>query len=117
MKCASSAEADVFVQAVTLFIAVISPIARRCDLHDRFLLRAATTAFATRLWAIQVKRVIRERPHTDTYPAKIFCSFPAKSLFRSTIICTFVAANDVDKELLMFTQIAENFKLLYVTYS
>jgi len=38
-------------------------------------------------------------------------------LFRSTIICTFVAANEVDKELLMFTQIAENFKLLYVTYS
>ena len=33
MKCASSAEADVFVQAVALCIAVTSPTARRCDLH------------------------------------------------------------------------------------
>ena len=34
MKCASSAEADVFVQTVALFIAVIPQIARRCDLPD-----------------------------------------------------------------------------------
>jgi len=47
MKCASSAEADVFDQAVALFIAVISPIARKCDLPVWLLLRAATIAFAT----------------------------------------------------------------------
>ncbi|MBQ6767120.1 MAG: hypothetical protein IJP75_06170 [Bacteroidaceae bacterium] len=32
MKCAASAESDVFVQAVALFIAVIPQIARRCHL-------------------------------------------------------------------------------------
>ena len=47
MKCASSAEADVFVQAVALFIAVTSPIARRCDQPVWLLLRAATIAFVT----------------------------------------------------------------------
>jgi len=33
------------------------------------------------------------------------------------IICNFVPAIEVDKELLMYTQITENFKLLYVTNS
>ena len=47
MKCASSAEADVFVQAVALCIAVTSPTVRRCDLPVWLLLRAATIAFAT----------------------------------------------------------------------
>ena len=54
MKCASSAEADVFAQAVALFIAVISPIARRCDQPIWLLLRAATLAFATKPLVIQV---------------------------------------------------------------
>ena len=53
MKCASSAEADVFVQAVALFIAVISQTARRCDLPVWLLLRAATIAFATKPLVIQ----------------------------------------------------------------
>ena len=53
MKCASSADADVFVQAVALFIVVISPIARRCDLPVWLLLRAATIAFATKPLVIQ----------------------------------------------------------------
>ena len=53
MKCASSAETDVFVQTVALFIAVISPIARRCDLPVWLLLRAATIAFVTKSLVIQ----------------------------------------------------------------
>ena len=53
MKCASSAETDVFIQAVALFIAVISLIARRCDLPVWLLLRAATIAFATKPLVIQ----------------------------------------------------------------
>ena len=61
MKCAASAESDVFDQAVALFIAVIPQIVRRCHLLVGWLLRAATIAFTTRLWAIQTKRVIRER--------------------------------------------------------
>ena len=60
MKCASSAEADVFVQTVALFIAVTSQIARRCNLPVWLLLRATTLAFATMPWAIQAKHVIRE---------------------------------------------------------
>lgn len=47
MKCAASAESDVFVQAVALFIAVIPQTARRCDLLVWLLLRAATIAFTT----------------------------------------------------------------------
>ena len=47
MKCAASAESDAVVQAVVLFIAVIPQIARRCDLLDWLLLRAATIAFTT----------------------------------------------------------------------
>ena len=53
MKCASSAEADVFVQAVAFFIAVISPTVRRCDLPVWLLLRTATIAFATKPLVIQ----------------------------------------------------------------
>jgi len=56
MKCASSAEADVSDQAVALFIAVTSPIARRCNLPVWLLLRAATIAFVTSYWAIQTKK-------------------------------------------------------------
>lgn len=55
MKCAASAESDVFDQAVALFIAVIPQIARRCDLLVWLLLRAAIIAFTTRLWANQSK--------------------------------------------------------------
>ncbi len=55
MKCASSAEADVFVQTVALFIAVTSQIARRCNLPVWLLLRAATIAFATKLLANLIK--------------------------------------------------------------
>ena len=36
MKCASSAETDMFVQAVALCIAVTSPTVRRCDLPGYF---------------------------------------------------------------------------------
>ena len=61
MKCAASAESDVFDQAVALFIAVIPQIVRRCDLLVWLLLRAATIAFTTRLWANSDKGVIRER--------------------------------------------------------
>ena len=61
MKCASSAEADVFVQTVALFIVVTPQIARRCDMFVRLLLRAAKIAFTTRLWVKQMKCVIRER--------------------------------------------------------
>ena len=61
MKCAASAESDVFVQAVALFIAVIPQIARRCHLLVGWLLRAATIAFTTRLWANSDKGVIWER--------------------------------------------------------
>lgn len=43
--------------------------------------------------------------------------FSAKDLFISTNICTFAPANEVDKELLILTQIADNFALLYVTNS
>ena len=59
-KCAASAESDVFIQAVALLDAVIPPIARRCHLLVSWLLRAATTAFTTRLWANQTSLVIRE---------------------------------------------------------
>jgi hypothetical protein len=41
----------------------------------------------------------------------------AKCLVGSTIMCIFAQAIKVNKELLMFTQIAENFGLLYVTNS
>ena len=61
MKCAASAESDVSIQAVALLDAVIPPIARRCDLLVWLLLRAATIAFTTRLWANQTRLVIRER--------------------------------------------------------
>ena len=61
MKCAASAESDVFDQAVALFIAVIPQIARRCHLLVGWLLRAATIAFTTRLWVNLTKCVIRER--------------------------------------------------------
>ena len=60
-KCAASAESDVFIQAVALLDAVIPQIARRCDLLVWLLLRAATIAFTTRLWANQTKWVIREK--------------------------------------------------------
>ena len=53
MKCASSAEADVFVQTVALFIVVTPQIARRCDMFVRLLLRAAIIAFATYYWLHQ----------------------------------------------------------------
>jgi len=55
MKCASSAEADMFVQMVALFFAVIPQIARRCNLPVWLLLRAATIAFATKLLANLIK--------------------------------------------------------------
>ena len=55
MKCASSAESDVSDQAVALFIAVISQIARRCYLLVGWLLRAATIAFTTKHWVIQTR--------------------------------------------------------------
>ena len=48
MKCASSAEADVFDQAVALVIAIISQIVRTCHLLVWWLLRTATLAFATK---------------------------------------------------------------------
>ena len=55
-KCASSAESDcVRFQAVALLDAVISQIARRCDLPVWLLLRAATIAFVTSYWAIQIE--------------------------------------------------------------
>jgi hypothetical protein len=41
----------------------------------------------------------------------------AKYFFYSNIMFIFVPANEVDKELLMLTQIVENFGLLYVTNS
>jgi len=47
----ASAEANVFDQAVVLWIAVIPQIVRRCHLLVWCLLRAATIAFATKLWA------------------------------------------------------------------
>ena len=59
-KCAASAESDVFIQTVALLDAVIPQTARRCDLLDWLLLRAATIAFTTRLWANQTSLVIRE---------------------------------------------------------
>ena len=59
-KCASSAESDLFILAVALLDAVIPQAARRCHLLVGWLLRAATIAFTTSLWAIQTKRVIRE---------------------------------------------------------
>ena len=46
-KCAASAESDVFIQTVALLDAVIPQTARRCDLLDWPLLRAATIAFTT----------------------------------------------------------------------
>ena len=52
MKCESSAEANVFGQTVALFSAVISPIARRCDLLVGLLLQAAIIAFTTKPRAI-----------------------------------------------------------------
>ena len=48
MKCASSAEANVFGQAVALCIAVISQTVRRCDLLVGLLLRTTTIAFANK---------------------------------------------------------------------
>ena len=59
-KCASSAESDVFIQTVALLDAVIPQTARRCDLLDWLLLRAAIIAFTTILWANQTRLVIRE---------------------------------------------------------
>ena len=47
MKCAASAEADVFGQAVALLDAVIPQTVRRCDLLVWLLLRTATLAFVT----------------------------------------------------------------------
>lgn len=53
----------------------------------------------------------------EEYFKKLNGKISAKCLVDSTYICTFVPAIEVDKELLMFTQIAENFKLLHVTNS
>lgn len=58
-KCASSAESDVFIQAVALLDAVIPQTVRRCDLLVWLLLRTATIAFVTELWADKLFPIIR----------------------------------------------------------
>ena len=59
----ASAEANVFVQTVALWIAVIPQIARRCHLPVWWLLRAAIPAFATKLWADKRVTLLCPRIH------------------------------------------------------
>ena len=70
MKCASSAEADVFVQAVELFIAVISQIVRRCDLLCRVTSSDGNNRFRNLTLGYSDRNVIRESHLPDLQEKK-----------------------------------------------